>query len=187
MPDGEDGYVFCPRDVIHVISGLCEQEPSRAIYRRPTVRTANMWRLPERVEAGSKLLEEQAGRRWPVLTPSVVDLTDLRFGLGCDPDGQNHRRFRSSSTIDDAGFNRPASNDRHEAESASCRARRSFSFRSSPSSSATSSRTRSLWEGSRLIENQPALSDGCPKWTHVTTVRSGTLAGKLVEIGASPL
>jgi hypothetical protein len=44
-----------------------------------------------------------------------------------------HRRWRSSFRIANAGRSRPASADFHDAESASCRVRRSSSVRSSPS------------------------------------------------------
>jgi hypothetical protein len=71
----------------------------------------------------------------------LSDLPDLRLGLRRDPDRQTHRRCRSSSTIEDAGRSRPASADCQDSESASCSARRSLSLRSSPPSSATSSRT----------------------------------------------
>ena len=97
--------------------------------------------VPKEFECSGEFVCEQIRCGTTIFTPPTVDCEDLRVRLRCGSNGKGHRRRRNSSRIFVAVRRRPASADRHEADSVSCRARRSSSVRSSPSSSATKSTT----------------------------------------------
>ena len=95
--------------------------------------------LPGTVFGGGALLEADAFE----YRRGDVDSLQCRpsHSFRCDSDGQAHRRRRSTSGISAVGRRLPVSADFQDADSASCKARRSSLVRSSPSSSATRSTT----------------------------------------------
>ncbi len=141
MPDGQDSHVVFSNGVVDVVTGRAEKEAPYARHRRASVRTSEKWRLGNELECVGQFVEKRVRGGDSVLTPPDVDRANLGISLGCGDDRQLHRRWRSSSRISCAGRRRPASADFEEANNASCSARRSSSVRSSPSSSATRSRT----------------------------------------------
>jgi hypothetical protein len=108
---------------------------------RTSVAPADLRSVTDGVERRGKLVEKQVRCRWPVAAPPRIDSADLSVSLRRRPNRQGHRRRRSSPRRSDAGRRSPACADCHDAESASCKARRSSSVRSSSSSSATSCTT----------------------------------------------
>jgi len=120
--------------VIDVMPRLLQQNAACPPYWRLAVHAADLRGVPDDLERRAQLLEEEIGCGRPMSAPPFV-------GFGCGADRPCHRRRRSSSRISEAGRIRPASADCEDEESATCKARRSLSVRSSPSSSATSSMT----------------------------------------------
>ena len=117
------------------------QEPTCARDRRLAVRTTEVRRSSESLAGCREFVDEQVRRGATVLTPPLVDCSELCIGFGCGADRQLHRRARNSSTISEAGRTFPSCADSHDCAKAACRARRSSSVRVSPSSSATRSTT----------------------------------------------
>src|SRR5580693_2175531 len=96
------------------------------------------------------------------------------------------RRVRNSSRIADAGRRRPASADFQEADSASCKARRSSSVRSSPSSVDHQVDNCPVRQGCGLVENEAALLDARSKTAHVLTVRVSQVPAKRSSCPTKP-
>src|SRR5579864_2377312 len=141
MPHCEHQYVVAVWNVVHVISSALEQNPTRPWYRGKPIETADVGRVGDDAERCGQLVGKQVWRGRAIPSPPAVHFTDLLVCLRGGSDRQAHRRVRNSSRIADAGRRRPASADFQEADSASCKARRSSSVRSSPSSSTTRSTT----------------------------------------------
>ena len=128
-------------NVVNVMARASQQNAPCTTNRRAPIETAEVWRTSHEVERSGEFFEEEIWRCTAVRAPPVVDDADLGVGFGCSSDRQAHRRWRNSSRIAVDERRRPASAEVQDADSASCSARRSASVRSSPSSSATRSRT----------------------------------------------
>jgi hypothetical protein len=83
MPHGKYAYFVDAQNVIDVIAGSFEQNPTRTRYRRPSIHTAEIGCLADDGERCSTNL-------------------GVRFRSGLD--GLAHRRRRSSFRIADAGL-----------------------------------------------------------------------------------
>jgi hypothetical protein len=141
MPKRENEYLPVVGNVVDVVPGPLQQHTPRPRDRRWTIRTTDKRCLTDHLEGDGEFVEEEIGGCRSILSPPIVDYADLGIGFRCRGDRQAHRRRRNSSRIADAGRRRPASADVQDADRLSCKARRSSSVRSSPSSSATSSMT----------------------------------------------
>lgn len=139
MPHGQHPHLVSARDVVDVIASPLQQDATCPRHWRLRIQATDLRCVSDDVERDGQFIEEQVWCSEPIPTPPVVDFDDLSVGFGCGLYRQAHRRRRSLSRIADAGRRCPASADFQDADSASCRARRSPSVRSSPSSSATRS------------------------------------------------
>ena len=139
MPHGKHSHLVTAGNVVDVIARLLQQNAPSAPDGRLPIETPDLWSDANNLERSGEFLEEEVWRRVPVVAPPIVNCADLDVGLRCGSNREAHRRWRSSSTIADAGRSRPASADSQDKERASCKARRSTSVRSSLSSSATRS------------------------------------------------
>jgi hypothetical protein len=141
VPHRKHGHLARPRNVVDVIARSLKQDTTRPWDRRMSICSADARCIADDVERSCEFVKEQIRRRRTAPPPPVVDLADLCVCFGSGSYRQAHRRWRNSSRIADTGRRRPVSVDFQDADSASCRARRSSSVRSSPSSSATRSTT----------------------------------------------
>ena len=141
MPHCKHPHLVCASGVVDVIASTLQQDATCPRYWRLPIQATDFRCVTDDVERCGQFVEEQVWCSEPIAAPPVVNFEDLCVCFGCGLYGQAHRRRRSSSRIADAGRRCPASADFQDADSASCRARRSSSERSSPSSSATRSTT----------------------------------------------
>ena len=134
------GFVL-NRRVVNVVARASEQQATHAAHRRTgDTNDQSVVRLKGVRRIRSTRPGTSPAQRGDCLA------TNFRFRGLClrfrsESNRKAHRRLRNSSKTSEAGRRRPASADFQDAESASWRARRSSSVRSSPSSSATRSIT----------------------------------------------
>lgn len=127
--------------VVNVVPRLAQEYTTYAGDGRVSIEASDLRRVADDLEGLAGLVQKDITPGRTITAPPGINVADVCVSFWSGPDGQAHLRRRSSSRIAAAGRRRPVSADCHDAESASCSARRSSSVRSSPLSSATRSIT----------------------------------------------
>lgn len=127
--------------VIDMVSGSTQQHATNTWYTDSSVPMSDLRSAPQYLERLPELIPKEPRCSRAVLPPPRVDATNVIICFRCRDEGCGHERRRSSSRISDAGRVLPWLAVSQEAAMCSCSATRSWSLRSSPSSSATNCNT----------------------------------------------